>query len=160
VSKFEARRGRIPEKRTLADEVVMPRKNVKVLLGATIVVVAMVYFGFAGFQEGKAYYKTIEELNAMGDKAYGKRIKVAGVVTDGTVHRLGKEVYFRLQQNELALPCVYTGSAPVPDTFKDGVEAVCEGKVRGDGTFEAKKIQAKCASKYQAKYGTAEAAPH
>jgi len=41
--------------------------------------------------------------------------------------------------------------------FKDGVEAVCEGTYREDGTFEATKIQAKCASKYQAKYGTAKA---
>ncbi len=47
------------------------------------------------------------------------------------------------------LACVYTGSAPVPDTFKDGVEAVCEGSTREDGTFEARQIQAKCASKYQ-----------
>ena len=140
--------------------VAMQRKNMRVLLGAVIVVAAMAYFGVAGFQEGKAYYKTIEELNAMGENAYGKRIKVAGLVTDGTVHRNGKNLYFRLQQNDLGLPCVYTGSSPVPDTFKDGVEAVCEGKYRADGTFEAYKIQAKCASKYQAKYGTAEASPH
>ncbi len=138
----------------------MQRKNMRVLFGAAIVVAAMVYFGVAGFQEGKAYYKTIEELNAMGDKAYGKRIKVAGVVTEGTIHRSGTDLYFRLQQNDLGLPCVYTGTSPVPDTFKDGVEAVCEGSYKADGTFEAKKIQAKCASKYQAKYGTAEAAPH
>lgn len=138
----------------------MQRKNTRVLVGAIIVVAAMAYFGIAGFQEGKAYYKTIEELAAMGDEAYGKRIKVAGVVTEGTVHRQGKDLYFRLQQKELGLQCVYTGSSPVPDTFKDGVEAVCEGKYRADGTFEAHKIQAKCASKYQAKYGTAEASPH
>lgn len=138
----------------------MQRKNMRVLYGVIIVIAAMVYFGFAGFQEGKAYYKTIEELSAMGDKAYGKRIKVAGVVTEGTVQRRGKDLYFRLQQNDLGLQCVYTGSSPVPDTFKDGVEAVCEGKYKADGTFEANKIQAKCASKYQAKYGTAEASPH
>jgi cytochrome c-type biogenesis protein CcmE len=138
----------------------MQRKNMRVLFGVAIVVAAMAYFGFAGFQEGKAYYKTIDELKAMGDDAYGKRIKVAGLVSEGTVHRQGKDLVFRLQQNDLVLACVYTGSAPVPDTFKDGVEAVCEGKYRADGTFEADKIQAKCASKYQAKYGTAEASPH
>jgi cytochrome c-type biogenesis protein CcmE len=138
----------------------MRKKNARVLVGVAVVIAAMVYFGVAGFQEGKAYYKTIEELSAMGDEAYGKRIKVAGVVTEGTVHRIGKDLYFRLQQNDLALPCVYTGSAPVPDTFKDGVEAVCEGKYRADGTFEANKIQAKCASKYQAKYAAGESSPH
>jgi len=131
----------------------------RVLVGAGVVVAGMAYFGVAGFQEGKSYYKTINELQEMGDEAYGKRIKVAGLVTDGTVHRQGKDLYFRLEQNDLGLLCVYTGSSPVPDTFKDGVEAVCEGKYRADGTFEAKKIQAKCASKYQAKYGDAAASP-
>jgi len=138
----------------------MQRKNSKVLIGVLIVVIAMAYFGFAGFQEGKAYYKTIEELNAMGERAHGKRIKVAGIVTAGTVERHGKELHFRLEQRDLGLKCVYTGTTPVPDTFKDGAEAVCEGKYREDGTFEAKKIQAKCASKYQSEYGTATAAPH
>jgi cytochrome c-type biogenesis protein CcmE len=138
----------------------MQRNNRRVLIGVLIVVAAMVYFGVSGFQEGKAYYKTIEELNTMGDKARGKRIKVAGIVTAGTVERHGKDLHFRLEQNELGLACVYTGSSPVPDTFKDGAEAVCEGKYREDGTFEAKTIQAKCASKYQSEYGTATAAPH
>jgi cytochrome c-type biogenesis protein CcmE len=138
----------------------MQRKNRRVLLGVVIVVAAMGYFGIMGFQEGKAYYKTLEELDAMGERAYGKRIKVAGIVTAGTIERHGKDLHFRLEQKELGLDCVYTGTTPVPDTFKDGSEAVCEGKYRQDGTFEAKKIQAKCASKYQAEYGAAEAAPH
>jgi cytochrome c-type biogenesis protein CcmE len=138
----------------------MKRRNLRVLFGAIAVIAAMVYFGVAGFEEGKAYYKTLEELNDMGEEAYGKRIKVAGIVADGTVERRGKDLYFYLEQNDLDLPCVYTGSAPVPDTFKDGIEAVCEGKYREDGTFEAVKIQAKCASKYQAKYGAAETADH
>ena len=135
----------------------MKRKNYRILFGVVVVIAAMVYFGSSGFEEGKAYYKTIDELSEMGDEAYGKRIKVAGIVTDGTIVRLGKDLHFRLEQNELNLPCVYTGSAPVPDTFKDGVEAVCEGKYREDGTFEAEKIQAKCASKYESEYGTAQA---
>src|SRR5678809_1770760 len=48
----------------------------------------------------------------------------------------------------------YVGSQPVPDTFKDRADAVVEGKVLADATFEADHLQAKCASKYEAKYGT------
>ena len=135
----------------------MQRMNLRIVFGVVIVITAIVYFGISGFQEGKAYYKTIEELDAMGADAYGKRIKVAGIVTDGTVVRRADGVHFRLEQNELNLTCVYTGSSPVPDTFKGGVEAVCEGSYREDGTFETEKIQAKCASKYQSEYGTATA---
>ena len=138
----------------------MQRKNLRIVFGVVIVITAIVYLCISGFEEGKAYYKTIEELDAMGDEAYGKRIKVAGIVADGTVIRKSDGLHFRLEQNELNLQCVYTGSSPVPDTFKDGVEAVCEGSYREDGTFETEKIQAKCASKYQSEYGTAAAADH
>ena len=138
----------------------MQRKNLRIVFGVVIVITAIVYFGISGFQEGKAYYKTIEELDAMGDAAYGKRIKVAGIVTDGTLDRKADGLHFRLEQNDLNLPCVYTGSSPIPDTFKGGVEAVCEGSYREDGTFETEKIQAKCAPKYQSEYGTATAAEH
>ena len=151
--------GRTP-KTPLVSEVVVQKKNLRIVFGVVIVITAIVYFGISGFQEGKAYYKTIEELDAMGDDAYGKRIKVAGIVTDGTLDRKSDGLYFRLEQNDLKLQCVYTGSSPVPDTFKGGVEAVCEGRYREDGTFETEKIQAKCASKYQSEYGTAAATEH
>ncbi|MDH3215410.1 MAG: cytochrome c maturation protein CcmE [Candidatus Krumholzibacteria bacterium] len=135
----------------------MARKNNRVVLGVVVVIGALVYFGFAGFQEGKAYYKTIEELHDMGDAAHDKRIRVAGTVSAGSIERDGTEITFRLEQNQLTLPVRYTGSSPVPDTFQDGAEALCDGKYLPDGTFDAKLIQAKCASKYEAEYGTKEA---
>ena len=135
----------------------MKRKNNRILIGSILVIGAIVYFGFAGFQEGKAYYKTIEELTEMGDHAYDKRIRVAGIVSAGSIERDGIVLTFRLEQNDLVLPVRYTGSSPVPDTFKDGAEALCDGEYQTDGTFEAHTIQAKCASKYEAEYGTKEA---
>ena len=42
-----------------------------------------------------------------------------------------------------------TGRDPLPDTFRDRAQALCDGRLRSDGVFEAKKIQAKCASKYE-----------
>jgi len=123
-------------------------------IGIAVVIIVIVVFAISGFQEGKAYYKTIDELNAMGDAAYGARLKIAGFVTDGSIHRNGTEVTFRLEQDGATLPVKYVGSSPVPDTFTDGSEAVVEGTYLRDGTFEAQRIQAKCASKYEAKYGT------
>jgi cytochrome c-type biogenesis protein CcmE len=39
----------------------------------------------------------------------------------------------------------------VPDTFKDDAEVIVSGSVKGDGTFVAKDLIAKCPSKYEAK---------
>lgn len=131
----------------------MKRRNHRILIGALVVVAALAYFGFAGYQEGKAYYKTIEELTDMGTNAQGKRIRVGGIVTAGSIQRRDGELTFLLEQEDLSLRVRYTGTTPVPDTFKDHAEALCEGAYHDDGTFEAKTIRAKCASKYEAEYG-------
>ena len=105
----------------------------------------------------------------MGPSVEGKRLRVAGLVKEGTIERDGTQVSFTLTQdveNTLhTMQVRYVGSSPVPDTFKDRADAVVEGKCLPDGTFEADHIQAKCASKYEAEYGadaqhpTEEAAP-
>jgi cytochrome c-type biogenesis protein CcmE len=131
----------------------MAMKKMRFMIGFAVIVAAIAYFAVAGFQEGRAYYRTIDELQAMGQTANGKRLRVAGIVKPGTIQRQGRDLHFQLSQEDLELAVAYTGSAPVPDTFKDGAEAVVEGQQRPDGTFEADHIQAKCASKYEAKYG-------
>ena len=134
----------------------MNRKKLRIALGIAGIVAALIFFAVSGFQEGKAYYITLEELNEMGDDAQEKRLKVAGRVAAGSIKGTGLSMSFILEQNEVTLPVRYTGSSPVPDTFKDGTEAVVEGKYLEEGIFEADKIQAKCASKYEAEYGTSE----
>lgn len=132
----------------------MKRKNNRIMIGSVIIIAALVYFGVAGFQEGKAYYKTIEELHAMGNDAMDKRIRVGGVVTPGSIQRKGTELTFQIEQDDLTLQVRYTGTGPVPDTFRDRADALCDGTYGTDGVFEATQIQAKCASKYEAEYKT------
>lgn len=120
---------------------------------ATLVVVVigtLVWLAVGGANESKAYYKTVKELQAMKD-AEGKRLRVAGDVEPGSILRSGKEVHFVLKQEDLRLKVVYSGVDPLPDTFKDNAQALADGRLSGDGTFHANKIQAKCASKYEAK---------
>ena len=132
----------------------MNRKKLRITFGIAGILAALIFFAVSGFQEGKAYYLTLEELDKMGSAATGKRLKVAGRVAVGSIEGSGRTLSFTLEQNEATLPIRYTGSSPVPDTFKDGTEAVVEGRYLQGGVFEADKIQAKCASKYEAQYGT------
>ena len=131
----------------------MARKKFRFAAGFIVIVGAVLYLALSGFQEGKAYYRTLEELDALGPSADGKRLRVAGIVADGSIQRDGAVVTFQLEQEQRRLLVRYTGSDPVPDTFKDGAEAVVEGERHADGSFEADQIQAKCASKYEAEYG-------
>jgi cytochrome c-type biogenesis protein CcmE len=130
----------------------------KFLFGGVLIVGAVAWLAVTGFQESKAYYRTVEEVLAKRETLVGERLKVGGVVEEGSIAWEGEELRFRLRQGEMALPVVYRGESPVPDTFKDGSEAVVEGKVGPGGALEAVKIQAKCASKYEAEYGSGAAA--
>jgi len=120
-----------------------------------ILVVAIVgtlaWLAVGGINETKTYYKTISEVKSMGENAKDKRIRVGGDVGKNSILREGKQVRFVLKQDDLTLNVVYDGTEPLPDTFKDGSQALADGKLLGDGTFQATKIQAKCASKYEGK---------
>ena len=113
-----------------------------------IILLALGYLAYTGVQESKSYYVTIKELHGMGDGAHAKRLRVAGNVQPGSIHRSGTNVNFVLVENDQTLNVVYNGTEPPPDTFKDDAQALAEGNFGRDGVFYAKQIQAKCASKY------------
>ena len=130
------------------------RKYGKFAALIVVVIGTLVWLATAGMNETKTYYKTITELGQMKDEAYGKRLRVGGDVETGSIQRVGNEVRFVLTQDaNTHLKVAYTGSDPLPDTFKDGAQALADGKLDKDGVFRANKIQAKCASKYEAKPG-------
>ena len=119
----------------------------------TVVIVGtLAWLGASGINETATYYVTIEELEAMDD-AVEKRLRVGGDVQPNSIVRSGEKVSFTIEQEDKKLSVVYVGRDPLPDTFRDRAQALCDGRLRSDGVFEAKKIQAKCASKYEADPG-------
>jgi cytochrome c-type biogenesis protein CcmE len=113
-----------------------------------VILVSLGFLAYTGVQESKSYYVTIKELRGMGDSAFTKRLRVAGNVEPGSIKRTGTKVEFVLIENDQKLPVVYNGTEAPPDTFKDESQALAEGSFGRDGVFHAKKLQAKCASKY------------
>jgi len=128
--------------------------------GAIVLVVVgvLAWLALGGVSESKTYYKTISEVQQMGDQAHAKRLRVDGYVVPGSIVRNGAQVSFIMHQDPakrgqdaVRLKVVYSGIDPLPDTFKDDAQAMADGKLGTDGVFQANKIQAKCASKYEAK---------
>ena len=116
-----------------------------------VIIGTLTWLAAGGISETKTYYKTIAEVGQMGDRALSSRLRVGGDVEEGSIVRQGKEVHFVLTQDKLRMPVVYKGTEPLPDTFRDGSQALADGRMLPDGTFQASKIQAKCASKYEGK---------
>ena len=128
--------------------------------GALVVVIVgvLAWLALGGVSENKTYYKTITEVQQMGDQAHAKRLRVDSYVVPGSIVRNGAAVSFVMHQDPskrgqdpIILKVVYSGIDPLPDTFKDDAQAMADGKLGADGVFQANKIQAKCASKYEAK---------
>ena len=131
----------------------MNRKNLKFIVGGAIVVLGVVFLAMSGMEEGKAYYQTVPELKELGVRAENKRVRVAGDVVPGSiVRRDAGLVTFDIAFEGESLSVHYVGDAPLPDTLIDRAQAVAEGYLQPDGTFEAVGVQAKCASKYEAAY--------
>ena len=130
----------------------MAGNRMKFGIGITLILLSVVWLGFTGFQESNSYYVTLEELGDLGDRAFSSRLRIAGDVEEGSIIKSGSKVSFALKQESLRLEVEYVGKDPLPDTFKDGAQAVVEGVYERTGEFKADFIQAKCASKYEAEY--------
>jgi len=126
----------------------MKNRKFKFGIGIGVILLVVTWEAFSGFQQSKTYYVTVSELTS--GKVARHRVRVGGVIAADSIERHGGKVTFGLSQESLTIPVSYVGSDTLPDTFRDGAQAIVEGDYEADGSFRAEKIQAKCASKYQA----------
>lgn len=130
----------------------MQGKKWKFIVGIGIILAVVAWEGISGFQENKTYYVTVNELTQA--QAARRHIRVGGVVEQGTIEHHAGKISFRLAQDAKSIPVTYVGTDTLPDTFRDGAQAIVDGDYMANGDFRAEKIQAKCASKYQAAPGS------
>src|SRR5438067_11306319 len=72
-----------------------------------IVIGTLVWLATSGSSETKTYYKTVSELQKMGDEAYKQRLRVGGAVETGSIQRVGSQVQFGLLQDTTKLKVAY-----------------------------------------------------
>ncbi len=121
---------------------------IKIIVAAVVILGTVGWLSYSGVDKTKEYYVTISELNAMGNKAYTRHLRVAGNVAPGSIQRVGTNAQFNLVEQGHTLKVDYQGAEPPPDTFKDDAQALAVGTYGRDGVFHATQLQAKCASKY------------
>lgn len=122
----------------------------KFLIGSGIIVATLLVLAYVGFTQSKTYYHTISELPTLSATAVHQRMRVSGNVRVGSISHADGRINFVLEEQGKDLPVSYVGRDPLPDTFKDGAQALVEGRLMPQGGFVAEQVQAKCASKYEA----------
>lgn len=105
--------------------------------GAVLVLAATLTF--AGLRDSVVYFVAPSEL---AEKAQpGQRIRLGGLVVEGTVQRVGDVATFSVTDGATAVQVRYEGL--LPDLFREGQGVVCEGHWRPGEAFEADRVLAK-----------------
>jgi cytochrome c-type biogenesis protein CcmE len=128
----------------------VPNAKWKLACAAIVVTCVTGYMAFVGGSTTWQYYLTVEECLADGPSLLGKRIRVNGTVTPGSlsIAEGRKSANFRLEGTERNLSVVCSG--PLPDNLAEGMQVVVEGELQRAGWLQGEQVLTRCASKYQA----------
>ena len=116
------------------------------IIAGLFVAFLVIGFSLKAIEGMVTYYVTADEFVKNREEYVGKKLKIAGRAKG--VQFSDNEYRFEVVLNEYRFPVVYRGLPP--DTFKEDVEVVVEGRAQMEDPFEAKVLMAKCASKYEA----------
>lgn len=124
--------------------------NLKFILGGLLLVGVIAVLIVQATVSTGAYYLTVSEVTGSDGAMVGQRVRVSGAVVDGSEAWNPQEITlrFRIQDSAGAeLPIVFYG--PRPDNFARAAEAIVEGELLADGSFQANTLLLKCPSRYE-----------
>lgn len=126
----------------------MSRGMIRFLIGAGVIVAAVAYLIWGGVQEAIVYFYTPSELQARGDQALGKRLRLGGMVEVGSLTKDPRTLTmeFRMTDGTASVPIRFKGIPP--DLFTEGKGAVVEGTWTAEGIFHSDLIMAKHSEEY------------
>jgi cytochrome c-type biogenesis protein CcmE len=122
------------------------RLRLRLLLVAVVVLTAVGVLAFAGLSGSLVYYKTTSEL-LFDHGLVGHRLRLGGLVVQGSVHRTADGVRFELTDGVAEVPVVNTGEPR--GVFRDGQGAVVEGVLGRDGVFRSDVLLVKHSNSYE-----------
>lgn len=117
----------------------------------TLIAGAMAVLGLAAglmlfaLRDNIVFFYTPSEL-AKKQTASGARLRIGGLVKEGTVVKNGQDVRFTVTDKTSDLTVSYTGL--LPDLFREGQGVVVDGVLQPDGAFRADSVLAKHDERY------------
>jgi len=120
----------------------------------TLIIGALAALGLAAglmlfaLRDNIVFFYTPSEL-ATKTIAPGARLRIGGLVKEGSVVKSGKDVAFVVTDRSKDLNVSYTGL--LPDLFREGQGVVVDGLLNPDGAFRADSVLAKHDERYMPK---------
>ena len=125
-------------------------KNIKFIIGGVLIIALVIVLIVQATMSTGAYYLTVSELNSQSAQMVGERVRVSGAVVGGSEDWNAKELTlaFSITDDQgQQLPIVFYG--PRPDNFQRAAEAIVEGELLPNGSFQANTLLLKCPSRYE-----------
>jgi cytochrome c-type biogenesis protein CcmE len=125
-------------------------RQLKLLIGVAVIAACVGYLVYGGIQETIVYFVTPSELHAKGTSAYGKSLRLGGLVKEGSWTTEPGTLFhsFDLVDDTSTVKVAFRGIPP--DLFGEGRGALVEGSYGPDRVFQAKTILAKHSEEYKA----------
>ncbi|WP_292528983.1 cytochrome c maturation protein CcmE [Methylocystis sp.] len=117
----------------------------------TLIAGAMAVLGLAAglmlfaLRDNIVFFYTPSEL-AKKEVASGARLRIGGLVKEGSVVKNGQDVSFTVTDKTSDLAVSYTGL--LPDLFREGQGVVVDGVLQAGGAFRADSVLAKHDERY------------
>lgn len=125
------------------------RRRRLVLIGLALAVLGVAAaLALSAMRDTIVFFHSPSEI-AEKNVAPGTRIRIGGLVEDGSVTRDGLTARFAVTDGGATLPVVYVGV--LPDLFREGQGVVAEGALEAGGTFRADTVLARHDENYMPK---------
>jgi cytochrome c-type biogenesis protein CcmE len=122
----------------------------KLLLGAVLVAGAIGYLAFEGAANSWQYYLSVDEAVNDAEQLVGKRVRLSGCVTTGTLSVATDRRHANFDLHGERHTMHVTCDCLLPDNMAENMEIVVEGTLNAD-CLAGRKVITRCASKYEPK---------
>jgi cytochrome c-type biogenesis protein CcmE len=123
-------------------------RKTALVLSVLAILIGVGYLALGNFGKNLVYFFTPTEVAAFSDDYFGKKVRVGGMVVQGSLKVVPEslKMRFELTDGESSIPVAFEGIPP--DLFKEGQGAVVEGYWDSTRQFHSNMIMAKHSEDY------------
>ena len=118
------------------------RRRMVAMTGGLVCLVAATALVMTAFEQNMLYFYTPTQI-AAGEAPEGRRLRVGGLVEQGSVRRTPGSLEVRFDVTDLDRTITVAYAGVLPDLFREGQGVVAHGWVSADGLFEADEVLAR-----------------